>query len=421
MTPHTTLPIHPAYSATAACPADFSSVKDGPSSLLLAKRPGEQLKFSPNTTMGKTATSEKHTNNQPAFSPADRIVHNQFSRYGKNAKEWLRKCALLLPEIERRQIWKKRRFSSLYEYAAKLASMSRSSVDEALRVLRRIGDKPALRKVIEEKGIQSVRPVAAIATTETASFWAKKAREMNKNTLEVYVREFKKQYQNKFNGNKNDMRDSVENSTDSAEHNSANAEDNRLQFLPREGFQPENPQKFLTSNHYGSNLPKPTSEIELITMLLEPAVAAELQKLKGNSDWNTLIKELLGLRRQKLEQEKPKPVPTKSRHIPTKIRCYVTNKTRGLCSYPGCVKPYKILHHTDRWALKNIHDPDKLMPLCTQHEQIAHHGLIANEEQPTEKWRILKKPIWWDAKRMVDQAVIKNRGLRHRKREIEQL
>ena len=69
------------------------------------------------------------------LSIQENIVHGQFIEYGRNAKEWLRKCALLLPEIEKHRIWEKRGFSSISEYAAKLAGMSRLSVDEALRVL----------------------------------------------------------------------------------------------------------------------------------------------------------------------------------------------------------------------------------------------------------------------------------------------
>ena len=75
------------------------------------------------------------------LTESDRLVHNQFSDYGRNAKEWLRKCALLLSEIDRREIWKKRGCGSIYEYAAKVAGMSHHAVDEALWVLRKIEDK----------------------------------------------------------------------------------------------------------------------------------------------------------------------------------------------------------------------------------------------------------------------------------------
>src|SRR3989344_8487685 len=109
----------------------------------------------------------------------DRELHKLFKKYGANAREWLRKCALLLPEIDRRKIWKRHGCGSIYEYAAKLAGMSRASVDDALWVLEKIADKPALKQVAEERGINCVRPVATIATQETAQFWADKVQAMS--------------------------------------------------------------------------------------------------------------------------------------------------------------------------------------------------------------------------------------------------
>jgi hypothetical protein len=93
-------------------------------------------------------------------------LHEKFVEYGRNAKEWMRKCVLLLPEIEKERIWKKKGFGSIYEYAAKLAGMSRWQVEDALRILKKIGDKPFLQQVVEKKGINSVRPVVTIATKE---------------------------------------------------------------------------------------------------------------------------------------------------------------------------------------------------------------------------------------------------------------
>ena len=49
------------------------------------------------------------------------ILHQKFKQYGANAKEWTRKCILLLPDIEKYRIWEQKGFGSIYEYAAKLA------------------------------------------------------------------------------------------------------------------------------------------------------------------------------------------------------------------------------------------------------------------------------------------------------------
>ena len=118
-------------------------------------------------------------NSRRKLSDDDLKMHLQFSEYGMNAKEWLRKCALMLPEIERRKIWKKKKFGSIFEYAAKLAGMSKNQVYDALRIVRKVENLPALRRVVEEKGVNAVRAVATIVTEENEMFWAKKAMEIS--------------------------------------------------------------------------------------------------------------------------------------------------------------------------------------------------------------------------------------------------
>lgn len=161
-------------------------------------------------------------------------LHKKFREYGANAREWMRKCVLLLPEIDRRAVWRRKGFGSIYEYAAKLAGMSRATVEEALRVLHKIEDKPELMRIVELKGIQAVRPIATITTNETQSFWAEKARIMAKNTLETYVKNY------------------------------------REEKLPRKEVQPVK-----------------------LTMDLDYKIAAALEKMKGQSSWNELMTKLL--------------------------------------------------------------------------------------------------------------------------------
>ena len=46
------------------------------------------------------------------------------------------------------------------------------------------------------------------------------------------------------------------------------------------------------------------------------------------------------------------------------------------------------MHHTERFALKPEHRFETIVPLCKAHEQIAHQGLILNEEKLPKKWEI---------------------------------
>lgn len=270
-------------------------------------------------------------------------IHEQFIEYGRNAKLWLTKCKLLLPEIARQEIWRKKGFGSIYEYAAKLAGMSRGMVDETLWILEKVEKMPEIMKVVEKKGLNSVRPIVSIVNSENAAFWAEKAEEMSKHTLQAFVQ----------------------------------------QVRP------------------GTNL-----EVEIL-MHLSPALADRLEKLRGNMSWNEFIEKVF----YALDQiKKPPSKITGSRHIPNPIQNYVKNKHARLCHFPNCKKRGEILHHTQRFALEKVHDPDRLVYLCEQHERLAHHGLIENEEKPAHMWKIkvyAEKSGW---KYFIDQKVAKYRG-----------
>lgn len=269
----------------------------------------------------------------------DRILHQQFSEYGQNAKEWLRKCALLLPEINRRQIWKKRGCSSIYEYAAKVAGMSRYAVNEALRVLEKVEDKPAFRSLIEELGINKVKPVLSIVTPETEAFWVQKVKALPKNALETYVKNY------------------------------------RLEGLPRKSTQPE----------------KDTNEVK-VEFTVSEGLGRKLQQLQKRADFEALLEKFVQSVESLDEAVKPEPLKTDSRHVPMNIQRYVSGRTGGLCAYPGCRRPATSLHHTQRWALERVHDPARLHGLCTAHERLAHKGLIENEEADPSTWKLRKEP-----------------------------
>lgn len=318
-------------------------------------------------------------------------LHENFVKYGQNAKEWMRKCIFLLPEIEKYQIWKEKGFGSIYEYAGKLAGMSRGQVEEALRVLRRISDKPALMKILEEKGLQRVRPVAAIATLETQNFWAEKSATMPKNTLETYVKNY------------------------------------REEFLPREGHQSGNHQTtdYPIDLHATDNSTTQTSlthqttsqnqTLASLTMNLDPETLAELEALKGQSNWDDLMKTFIlafkekQVREKYLKQQKPESIKTKSRSVPAKIEQYVLIRSNGKCEFPNCNKKHEHLHHTNRFASDHTHDPDNIVALCKAHHDLAHHGLIADEQEKPQNWKIRKEKDFTILENLFDEQYLLHR------------
>lgn len=264
-------------------------------------------------------------------------LHVKFVEYGHNAKEWLRKCALLLPEIEKFEVWREKGFNSIYEYAAKLACMSRGQVEEALYICKKIADKPALKKIAEIKGIHAVRPVLSMATESNQEFWAEKAKNMSQQTLKTYVRDFKQQ---------------------------------TLQ-TPRVN-------------------PNTQLETKTITMQLKPETATKLEKL-NNDNWNELMEKLIGFYEKDLEESKPPVKENARRTIPLNIKKYVLKRCNGKCEFPNCQQKYTNLHHTNRYGSQKTHDPDQIIALCKAHHDLAHRGLIDNEEQAPQKWQIRKE------------------------------
>ncbi len=287
-------------------------------------------------------------------------LHFQFQTYGRNAREWTRKCALLLPEIVRERVWEKKGFDSVYTYARVLAGMSRNAVDDALHILHSIEMMPALQKVVALKGLNAVRPVVAIATSETALFWAEKAMNMSKHTLEMYVKE------------QRECRTGTE---------------NNIEFP------------------YQQAIAK-----KIIALDVDPEVALALEKLKGkDGDWNTLMKELLEMREKMLAQEKPEEKVTESRHIPAAIERFVIERARGVCELRACAKKYEILHHIQRFALERVHDPSRIVALCKPHERMVHLGLIEDEHILPAQWKVTKEANRNDPKYHIDQMVQKYR------------
>ncbi|MDP4007880.1 MAG: HNH endonuclease signature motif containing protein, partial [Candidatus Peregrinibacteria bacterium] len=153
-----------------------------------------------------------------------------------------------------------------------------------------------------------------------------------------------------------------------------------------------------------------------IYMKLNVKTIERLKKIKGKREWDDLLNDMLDSveANQASEGQKPAQVNTGKRYIPAKIKRYVVAKTSGLCAYPGCSKPYEILHHISRFALDATHDPDTLVPLCKSHERLAHAGLIENEKMaPIENepkdlkvnWSVLFEPDTKRQKYEIDEKV----------------
>jgi hypothetical protein len=356
-------------------------------------------------------------------------LHEEFQHCGQNIKLWMRKCEAMIPEIARRNVWKKKGFENIYAYARLLAGMSRNKVNEALRIYAKGKEFPALGALLSEKGMWSVKPAFSIATRNNQEFLAEKFKRMPAATIKAFVRDVKM----------------------------GNMDDDLKQLFPalyRDVAAKNTQEKAnLDFESYARNNNNQQQKFQAI---LKSENIEKLKQLKGQRTWDEFFEDLLKLKdvkiaeekqkiaaeRKILETEKPEPIQSRSHYIPAKIDQYIEkrailkteekiltgakvpagfsyritrknelryisekNKPLIFCECPSCDKPYDEKHHTKRFAQYHIHDPDQIYLVCQGHHDLAHLGLIANEELGTQDWQVQEKADTVDYKNYFDQRV----------------
>jgi predicted nucleotidyltransferase len=75
-----------------------------------------------------------------------------------------------------------------------------------------------------------------------------------------------------------------------------------------------------------------------------------------------------------------------NRYINAYTKRAVLARKNGRCDYPNCNKPAVHFHHTERFMTSRSHKSIK--PLCKDHHEFAHNGLIQNEIGTNLKLRL---------------------------------
>lgn len=243
----------------------------------------------------------------------DKELYEKCLIIGRNARRWKNEFISLLPEVAKRQIHKKHGFATITEFAAKIGGVSGYVVERVFQVEKHIADKPALKKLISEVGINKVRVIATLATKENQEDLAQKVKTMSKEALELFAKEQKA---------------------------------------------PEI---------------RPGTERSTISFSLDRDIEFKLRKFKndlGNAvEWNDVIKALLEkAEKPKKKVRKTKPPKKINRYVPISIRLKLPEK----CEFPGCEKPAKVIHHPERFSILPNHN--NLKPLCRGHHELVHNG-----------------------------------------------
>lgn len=282
-------------------------------------------------------------------------LHRRCQDCGAHIRKLQKEFAGLLVEVAKRRLYKQYGFYSIHEYAAKLAGMNHTTVDEILRVGAKLEDKPVLQKMITEQGWGKLKVMANVATPETQKFWAEKVKTMSKATLVTFVQGVKKQ---------GDLFAIDEYRTGSGK-----------------------PEISLEESHSKNERTTFSFKIDAKTEARLRIFRQKLEKERGEAvEWNAALEALLDAVEgqvsasssdESLRSVQAQLPAVSKRHIPAKVKHFLQQKYKGKCAYPNC---------------KN-------------HERLAHLGLIKNEELPAHNWKIQLQPDQNALKYRIDQIV----------------
>ncbi len=239
---------------------------------------------------------------------------------------------------------------SIYEYASRVGGLSHDSTRRILAIGEKLFDKPHLnKKFIEgEVGWGKIELVASIATIKDEKDWSKKITTMSFGALRSLIKK-------------------------SVVHDGVDARD-------------------LYENLNLKLKRKTLSQFRVYKKRLE-------KKERHPMTWDDTVDTLL--------KNKTTVPPKPGRNIPKAKQDKLEEKYKGVCAFPTCTKPADVIHHPERYALTKNHD--NLKPLCKVHHELAHHGLIKNEEQDPTTWELLQKPENSYLKRKIDEKYQKAR------------
>jgi len=299
---------------------------------------------------------------------SDEKLYKLCKQYGQRARVWRRKFIGLLPEVFKRKLFEKKGFSSIFEFAAKLAGLSEEQVRRVLNLEKKFEDKPLLKSLLEngEVSVNKLAKIASIANTENQEILAGQVQILSTRTLETLVRDEKY-------------------ITDSSETDGIFKHQGGLHEAQISGESVHvnaHPQ----GNYGAVNLVNDLKILEKFSAELKEKLHELLQK---GINIDQLLLEFLKCRELEIALEKEQIAsaiheneiagssrrgkPAKpSRYIPVKIKKILQKEFGEKCSIQNCKKLSQETHHTQRFALGKNHDPRFLAPLCREHHQIAH-------------------------------------------------
>jgi hypothetical protein len=243
-----------------------------------------------------------------------------------------RRLSYYLLDVQTRNLFFERGFSSIYDFAMELVGLSRRKTQYLLFIARKLAKLPAIADAFDtgEIGWTKVREILKVATPDTQGEWLDKANKLKNRELEKLVRK----------------------------------------QAPSEAFATLRislPEGMMNLWVECETIAERDAESEL-----EPWQVLEQMMAEYLSTYAASTKELLSAR-QETEDEKG---------IVWEVRQQVVDRDDGQCQFPGCSMRAQLgLHHIQFRSRGGDHSPENLITLCAAHHTLVHQHICGVKGQ----------------------------------------
>ena len=142
---------------------------------------------------------------------SDKELIGLCENFGKNVLHWKRKFIGLIPEVNRRKLYEKKRFSSIYEFGARLAGISYMQVRRVITVDKKLEENGLieLREKLTngEVSINKLARIVSVVNEENESDLVKAVEKLSQSAVETLVRDEKKYQMENLLGRENESFD----------------------------------------------------------------------------------------------------------------------------------------------------------------------------------------------------------------------
>ena len=291
-----------------------------------------------------------------------------------------------MPEANRRRIFEKKGFTSIFEFAYKLAGLSEEQVRLVLRLDLKFEDKPVLKGLLVggEVSVSKLARVASVATAKNEQEWAEVVNSLPRGALETLVRD-----QRVIDERAGDERSAARGGLGSRVGLCAGAENSRTNGLGEPLFGRESVPGHGLDFEISEELASELNELhrqghdvnKLILGLLEKRRAEIAQRkeelgeeaiARAKAEWaersEQRAKGDAGLMKGAWEGAKKR----KSTYVSVKVKKVLHEEYGEKCSIPTCNRLAVDNHHSQRLSIAGLHDPRYMAPMCKEHHEIAH-------------------------------------------------